>query len=89
MYLKNFDGKEPGHFQDGENGSGSKNFPSPANDNTIEAEWIEQNELGVYKTLVALRDRTRDLKRACFKYFGFCWFLNTIDMSAGSPMIKY
>ncbi|QHO44196.1 Leucine-rich repeat receptor-like serine/threonine-protein kinase [Arachis hypogaea] len=32
----------------------------------IEAEWIEQYEPGVYITLVALRDRTRDLKRVCF-----------------------
>ncbi|RXH88212.1 hypothetical protein DVH24_042283 [Malus domestica] len=63
VYLKNFDGKESGHFQDGENGSRSKIFSSPADDNPIEAKWIEQYELGVYITLVALRDGSRDLKR--------------------------
>ncbi|RXH73442.1 hypothetical protein DVH24_016264 [Malus domestica] len=41
---ENFDGKEFGPFQDGENGVRSKNFPSHANDNTVEAEWIEQYE---------------------------------------------
>ncbi|KAM1511298.1 hypothetical protein ACFX13_020601 [Malus domestica] len=65
---ENFDGKEFGPFQDGENGVRSKNFPSHANDNTVEAEWIEQYEPNVYITLVALRDGTRDLKRARFKY---------------------
>ncbi|XP_048436832.1 PH, RCC1 and FYVE domains-containing protein 1 [Pyrus x bretschneideri] len=60
------DGKESGPFQDGENGARSKNSPSPANGNTVEAEWIEQYEPGVYITLVALRDGTRDLKRVRF-----------------------
>ncbi|KVH99541.1 Brevis radix-like domain-containing protein, partial [Cynara cardunculus var. scolymus] len=32
----------------------------------VEAEWIEQYEPGVYITLVALRDGTRDLKRVRF-----------------------
>ncbi|KAI3807494.1 hypothetical protein L1987_23424 [Smallanthus sonchifolius] len=32
----------------------------------VEAEWIEQYETGVYITLVALRDGTRDLKRVRF-----------------------
>lgn len=35
----------------------------------VEAEWIEQYEPGVYITLVALRDGTRDLKRVRFRYF--------------------
>ncbi|CAN6555678.1 unnamed protein product [Malus baccata var. baccata] len=60
------DGKESGPFQDGENGARSKNSPSPANGNTVEAEWIEQYEPGVYITLVALWDGTRDLKRVRF-----------------------
>ncbi|KAK9903687.1 hypothetical protein M0R45_001047 [Rubus argutus] len=34
--------------------------------NTVDAEWIEQYEPGVYITLVALRDGTRDLKRVRF-----------------------
>ncbi|KAJ0588071.1 putative brevis radix (BRX) domain-containing protein [Helianthus annuus] len=34
--------------------------------NHVEAEWIEQYEPGVYITLVALRDGTRDLKRVRF-----------------------
>jgi len=34
----------------------------------VEAEWIEQYESGVYITLVALRDGTRDLKCVSFKY---------------------
>ncbi|XP_048446211.1 PH, RCC1 and FYVE domains-containing protein 1 isoform X2 [Pyrus x bretschneideri] len=66
------DGRESRPFQDGENGARSMNSPSPANGNTVEAEWIEQYEPGVYITLVALRDGTRDLKRVRFsrKRFG-------------------
>ncbi|RXI00104.1 hypothetical protein DVH24_030594 [Malus domestica] len=60
------DGRESGPFRDGENGARSMNSPSPANGNTVEAEWIEQYEPGVYITLVALRDGTRDLKRVRF-----------------------
>ncbi|XWS24993.1 hypothetical protein CRYUN_Cryun27aG0032300 [Craigia yunnanensis] len=37
-----------------------------ANGNQVEAEWIEQYEPGVYITLVALWDGTRDLKRVRF-----------------------
>lgn len=37
--------------------------------NQVEAEWIEQDEPGVYITLVALPDGTRDLKRVRFRYF--------------------
>ncbi|XP_050146441.1 PH, RCC1 and FYVE domains-containing protein 1-like isoform X2 [Malus sylvestris] len=60
------DRRESGPFRDGENGARSTNSPSPANGNTVEAEWIEQYEPGVYITLVALRDGTRDLKRVRF-----------------------
>lgn len=34
----------------------------------VEAEWIDQYEPGVYITLVALRDGSRDLKRVRFRY---------------------
>ena len=37
------------------------------NNKEVEAEWIEQYEPGVYITLVALRDGTRDLKRVRFR----------------------
>ncbi|XP_021771617.1 uncharacterized protein LOC110735746 [Chenopodium quinoa] len=54
--------------QDGFNSCRSKSpVPSAANNNSqVEAEWIEQYEPGVYITLVALRDGTRDLKRVRF-----------------------
>ncbi|CAO2834054.1 unnamed protein product [Amaranthus hypochondriacus] len=54
--------------QDGHNSIRSKS-PVPAvgnNNSQVEAEWIEQYEPGVYITLVALRDGTRDLKRVRF-----------------------
>nr|KYP74817.1 putative E3 ubiquitin-protein ligase HERC2 [Cajanus cajan] len=62
------DARDSGNFQDDENGSRSRNVNAvvPANSNQIEAEWIEQYEPGVYITLVALRDGTRDLKRVRF-----------------------
>nr|XP_023882208.1 PH, RCC1 and FYVE domains-containing protein 1-like [Quercus suber]POE73396.1 putative e3 ubiquitin-protein ligase herc1 [Quercus suber] len=60
------DGKDSGSFQDGENGMRSKNSALPVNSNQVEAEWIEQYEPGVYITLVALKDGTRDLKRVRF-----------------------
>ncbi|KAJ0976529.1 hypothetical protein J5N97_012003 [Dioscorea zingiberensis] len=49
----------------GENGVKSRVSASPGN-NQVEAEWIEQYEPGVYITLVALCDGTRDLKRVRF-----------------------
>ncbi|XP_042494518.1 PH, RCC1 and FYVE domains-containing protein 1-like [Macadamia integrifolia] len=58
-------GKENMSFQNGENGMKSRS-PAPGNGHQIEAEWIEQYEPGVYITLVALRDGTRDLKRVRF-----------------------
>ncbi|XP_058088312.1 PH, RCC1 and FYVE domains-containing protein 1-like [Magnolia sinica] len=58
------DGKGLEPFQNGDNGSKSRNLAPAANQ--VEAEWIEQYEPGVYITLVALRDGTRDLKRVRF-----------------------
>ncbi|XP_023520941.1 PH, RCC1 and FYVE domains-containing protein 1 isoform X1 [Cucurbita pepo subsp. pepo] len=58
-------GKEPESLQDGENNSRAKTSVL-ANATQVEAEWIEQYEPGVYITLVALRDGTRDLKRVRF-----------------------
>ncbi|KMT19500.1 hypothetical protein BVRB_1g011230 [Beta vulgaris subsp. vulgaris] len=54
--------------QDGHNSIRPKSpVPSVGNNNSqVEAEWIEQYEPGVYITLVALRDGTRDLKRVRF-----------------------
>ncbi|MQL96978.1 hypothetical protein Taro_029664 [Colocasia esculenta] len=40
--------------------------PPSANTHQVEAEWIEQYEPGVYITLVALQDGTRDLRRVRF-----------------------
>lgn len=62
------DGRESGPFQDGENDMKSRNSALAGNNNQVEAEWIEQYEPGVYITLVALRDRTTDLKRVRFRY---------------------
>ncbi|CAK9134724.1 unnamed protein product [Ilex paraguariensis] len=58
--------KESGPLKDGENGIESRNSEVPVNNDQVEAEWIEQYEPGVYITLVALRDGTRDLKRVRF-----------------------
>ncbi|KAK6940018.1 FYVE zinc finger [Dillenia turbinata] len=60
------DSRESGHFQDNENNMKSRNSTLAGNSNQVEAEWIEQYEPGVYITLVALRDGTRDLKRVRF-----------------------
>ncbi|KAK8548968.1 hypothetical protein V6N13_054270 [Hibiscus sabdariffa] len=60
------DERESGSFGDGEGGMKSRNPALVANGNQVEAEWIEQYEPGVYITLVALRDGTRDLKRVRF-----------------------
>lgn len=65
---ESFNGKESGPFQDSENGMRSRNPALAGNGNQVEAEWIEQYEPGVYITLVALRDGTRDLKRVRFRY---------------------
>lgn len=60
------EGKESVPFQDGENGLKARSSTLTVNSNQVEAEWIEQYEPGVYITLVALRDGTRDLKRVRF-----------------------
>ncbi|XP_075479100.1 PH, RCC1 and FYVE domains-containing protein 1-like [Primulina tabacum] len=60
------DTKESGPNPDSENGSRSGNSDVLGSASQIEAEWIEQYEPGVYITLVAFRDGTRDLKRVRF-----------------------
>lgn len=59
-------GRSPETDGNGENGLMSRNPITAVNQ--VEAEWIEQCEPGVYITLVALRDGTRDLKRVRFRY---------------------
>ncbi|KAF2294354.1 hypothetical protein GH714_009584 [Hevea brasiliensis] len=48
------------------NGVTSRDSTLVAGSNEVEAEWTEQYEPGVYITVVALRDGTRDLKRVRF-----------------------
>ncbi|KAG8389817.1 hypothetical protein BUALT_Bualt01G0017900 [Buddleja alternifolia] len=60
------DSKEFGPHQDVENGLKSRNSVVSGNVSDVGAEWIEQYEPGVYITLVALQDGTRDLKRVRF-----------------------
>lgn len=48
--------------------NGAKLRSPTATVSQVEAEWIEQYEPGVYITLTALRDGTRDLKRVRFRY---------------------
>lgn len=60
------EGKESGPLQDSENGMRPRSLALSVSSNQVEAEWIEQYETGVYITLVALRDGTRDLKRVRF-----------------------
>ncbi|PIA41857.1 hypothetical protein AQUCO_02200350v1 [Aquilegia coerulea] len=57
---------EPEPLQNGESGVKSKSSSVAGNSNQVDAEWIEQYEPGVYITLVALHDGTRDLKRVRF-----------------------
>ncbi|KAG9153027.1 hypothetical protein Leryth_023920 [Lithospermum erythrorhizon] len=72
--LQNSNGSLRGHeavedresMLDGENDSRSKSSAEPVIANQVEAEWIEQYEPGVYITLMALQDGTRDLKRVRF-----------------------
>ncbi|XP_018445631.2 PH, RCC1 and FYVE domains-containing protein 1 [Raphanus sativus] len=54
---------EPFQFQ---NDNGSSHTGAFDNTNDVEAEWIEQYEPGVYITLVALHDGTRELRRVRF-----------------------
>lgn len=61
--------------QEAQNNGFKPRSPTSNSNNTynapdqVEAEWIEQYEPGVYITLVALRDGTRDLKRVRFRYY--------------------
>lgn len=64
---ESLDGKESTANRDSEAGSKSRNLAVPGSASQIDAEWIEQYEPGVYITLVALRDGTRDLKRVRFR----------------------
>ncbi|PKU77324.1 PH, RCC1 and FYVE domains-containing protein 1 [Dendrobium catenatum] len=59
-----FDTNNANSVQTMENGSKPRSPTSTFNQ--VEAEWIEQYEPGVYITLTALRDGTRDLKRVRF-----------------------
>ncbi|XP_010482023.1 PREDICTED: uncharacterized protein LOC104760760 isoform X2 [Camelina sativa] len=56
-----------GFSEDGDNRRNSRSsVASASNASQVEAEWIEQYEPGVYITLLALGDGTRDLKRVRF-----------------------
>ncbi|GER47886.1 regulator of chromosome condensation family protein [Striga asiatica] len=59
---ENIESKESMSYRDSDASSRSRNTVVPS----IEAGWIEQYEPGVYITLVALSDGTRDLKRVRF-----------------------
>lgn len=63
---ESLDGNESTNNRDSEASLKSRNIVVPGSASHIEAEWIEQYEPGVYITLVALRDGTRDLKRVRF-----------------------
>ncbi|KAL2558693.1 Protein Brevis radix-like 1 [Forsythia ovata] len=60
--------KDSGPRQHNENGSKSSNSvgSDKGDANQAEVEWIEKYEPGVYITLVALQDGSRDIKRARF-----------------------
>lgn len=62
------EGRDSGNFRDDESGLKSTNAALATNssNNRVDAEWIEQYEPGVYITLVAMHDGTRDLKRVRF-----------------------
>jgi len=64
--MQQFDAKEARPLQNIDNSFRSRLPPSAANQ--IESEWIEQYEPGVYITLMALHDGTRELKRVRFRY---------------------
>jgi len=61
------DGRDSGNFHNGDSGLKLRSVAPAADSNQVEAEWIEQYEPGVYITLVALSDGTRDLKRVRFR----------------------
>jgi len=56
---------EPFQFQNNSDNGSSQTGVN--NTNQVEAAWIEQYEPGVYITLVALHDGTRDLRRVRFR----------------------
>lgn len=68
-FSESVDGKESGRSRDADNGARPRNVALSSDGDHVEAEWIEQYEPGVYITLVALKDGTRDLKRVRFRYF--------------------
>ncbi|KAH0919878.1 hypothetical protein HID58_027538 [Brassica napus] len=55
-----------GFSEDGDTRRNSRSSVATSNASQVEAEWIEQYEPGVYITLLALGDGTRDLKRVRF-----------------------
>ncbi|ONK71345.1 uncharacterized protein A4U43_C04F7520 [Asparagus officinalis] len=62
--MQQFNAKEARPLQNGNNSFRSR-LPTTAT-TQMEAEWIEQYEPGIYITLMALHDRTRELKRVRF-----------------------
>ena len=56
-----------GFSEDGDTRRNSRSSVATSNASQVEAEWIEQYEPGVYITLLALGDGTRDLKRVRFR----------------------
>lgn len=58
---------EPFQFQNNSDNGSSQAGVVNNTTNQVEAEWIEQYEPGVYITLVALHDGTRDLRRVRFR----------------------
>jgi len=47
----------------------SRDEPSISNASEMEAEWVEQDEPGVYITIRQLADGTRELRRVRFRYY--------------------
>jgi hypothetical protein len=60
-------GSETVRQEEDEGQSVQDSFPSE-NGREPETEWVEQDEPGVYITLVALRGGEKDLKRVRFRY---------------------
>ncbi|CAK8532869.1 unnamed protein product [Lathyrus sativus] len=61
------EGRDSGNFHNDESGLKLTDAALATNSNNqVDAEWIEQYEPGVYITLVAMHDGTRDLKRVRF-----------------------
>ncbi|KAE8657609.1 Detected protein of confused Function [Hibiscus syriacus] len=66
-----YDERESGFFRESENSTKCRNSASVTNGGQAEADWIEKDKPGVYITLVALQDGTRDLKRVRFSWRRF------------------